>query len=326
MKRRPRSASWRAGPTKAPKHISTIHSRSSPTGRSPSRCTAASSDPIAPATSCRCRPATMSASTRRSSRCCATDANRVRWSCRCGCRLRSPSSGRWSSGASRRSASTGGACSSNCAARTMIRIWSKPTGRRRQLRLKPDAANTGMTRRRGRSRDRADAVRESDREAARPLTSSSRMRPSRPANRLSGRCSRTRARDVTTGKSRRASRADGGLWQDGVAVAGDSAVRRRADCGGRRPSRVGIARGAVAEPVRVLFPCRDSELRRIRGASAKRGRFTPPSLAFPNSIQNRVEWLVLWQRVAGGFSAGQQRELSQRVMGELGLLGGRPRG
>jgi hypothetical protein len=44
-------------------------------------------------------------------------------------------------------------------------------------------------------------------------------------------------------------------------------------------------------------------------------------LAFPNAIQNRVEWLVLWERVAGGFSAGQQRELAQRVMGELGLLG-----
>jgi hypothetical protein len=44
-------------------------------------------------------------------------------------------------------------------------------------------------------------------------------------------------------------------------------------------------------------------------------------LAFPNAIQNRVEWLVLWERVGGGFSAGQQRELAQRVMGELGLLG-----
>jgi hypothetical protein len=43
--------------------------------------------------------------------------------------------------------------------------------------------------------------------------------------------------------------------------------------------------------------------------------------AFPNAIQNRVEWLVLWERVGGGFSAGQQRELAQRVMGELGLLG-----
>jgi hypothetical protein len=44
-------------------------------------------------------------------------------------------------------------------------------------------------------------------------------------------------------------------------------------------------------------------------------------LAFANAIQNRVEWLVLWERVGGGFSAGQQRELAQRVMGELGLLG-----
>jgi hypothetical protein len=44
-------------------------------------------------------------------------------------------------------------------------------------------------------------------------------------------------------------------------------------------------------------------------------------LTFVSSIQNRVEWLVLWQRAAGGFSAGQQRELAQRVMGELGLSG-----
>jgi hypothetical protein len=44
-------------------------------------------------------------------------------------------------------------------------------------------------------------------------------------------------------------------------------------------------------------------------------------LVFPNAVQNRVEWLVLWERVGGGFSSGQQRELAQRVMGELGLLG-----
>jgi hypothetical protein len=42
-------------------------------------------------------------------------------------------------------------------------------------------------------------------------------------------------------------------------------------------------------------------------------------LAFPKEIQNQVEWLVLWQRVAAGFSAGQQRELAQRVAGQLGL-------
>ncbi len=44
-------------------------------------------------------------------------------------------------------------------------------------------------------------------------------------------------------------------------------------------------------------------------------------LAFPGAVQNRVEWLVLWDRVAGGFSAGQQRELAHRVIGALGLGG-----
>jgi hypothetical protein len=44
-------------------------------------------------------------------------------------------------------------------------------------------------------------------------------------------------------------------------------------------------------------------------------------LTFGNTTQNRAEWLVLLQRVAGGFAGGQQRELGQRVMGELGLTG-----
>ena len=35
---------------------------------------------------------------------------------------------------------------------------------------------------------------------------------------------------------------------------------------------------------------------------------------------------MLWQRAAGGFSAGQQRELAQRVMAELGLAGRKARG
>ena len=38
-------------------------------------------------------------------------------------------------------------------------------------------------------------------------------------------------------------------------------------------------------------------------------------------MQNRAEWLVLWSRVAGGFSSGQQRDLAQRVIGDLGLGG-----
>ena len=42
-------------------------------------------------------------------------------------------------------------------------------------------------------------------------------------------------------------------------------------------------------------------------------------LVHPREIQNQVEWLVLWQRVAAGFRSGQQRELAQRVAGALGL-------
>jgi hypothetical protein len=47
-------------------------------------------------------------------------------------------------------------------------------------------------------------------------------------------------------------------------------------------------------------------------------------LVFENSVQNRAEWLVLWQRVGGGFGTGQQRELALRVMGELGLGSRKP--
>jgi molecular chaperone DnaK (HSP70) len=54
---------------------------------------------------------------------------------------------------------------------------------------------------------------------------------------------------------------------------------------------------------------RVSELRKVYAAG----------LAFPKEVQNQVEWLVLWQRVAAGFTPGQQRELAQRVSGQLGL-------
>jgi actin-like ATPase involved in cell morphogenesis len=63
--------------------------------------------------------------------------------------------------------------------------------------------------------------------------------------------------------------------------------------------------GAAKDPWRI------GEARKIYAAG----------LAFPAATQNRVEWLVLWQRVAGGFSTGQQRELAQRLTGELGLGG-----
>jgi molecular chaperone DnaK (HSP70) len=63
--------------------------------------------------------------------------------------------------------------------------------------------------------------------------------------------------------------------------------------------------GAAKDPWRI------TEARKIYAAG----------VSFPTSIQNRVEWLVLWQRAAGGFTAGQQRELAQRVMADLGLGG-----
>lgn len=54
---------------------------------------------------------------------------------------------------------------------------------------------------------------------------------------------------------------------------------------------------------------RVTELRKVYAAG----------LAFPREVQNQVEWIVLWQRVAAGFTSGQQRELAQRIAGQLGL-------
>jgi hypothetical protein len=54
---------------------------------------------------------------------------------------------------------------------------------------------------------------------------------------------------------------------------------------------------------------RVSELRKVYAAG----------LAFPREVQNQVEWIVLWQRVAAGFTAGHQRELAQRIAGQLGV-------
>ena len=61
--------------------------------------------------------------------------------------------------------------------------------------------------------------------------------------------------------------------------------------------------GAAADAWRI------SELRAVYAAG----------LAFPKDVQCQVEWLVLWQRVGAGFSAGHQRELAQRVGGQLGV-------
>jgi molecular chaperone DnaK (HSP70) len=45
-------------------------------------------------------------------------------------------------------------------------------------------------------------------------------------------------------------------------------------------------------------------------------------LAFPSDQQCQVEWIVLWQRVAGGLRAGQQRELYQRYATVIGARAG----
>jgi hypothetical protein len=63
--------------------------------------------------------------------------------------------------------------------------------------------------------------------------------------------------------------------------------------------------GAAKDPWRI------GEARKVYAAG----------LLFDRSIQNEVEWLVLWQRASGGFTAGQQRELAQRVMADLGVGG-----
>lgn len=59
----------------------------------------------------------------------------------------------------------------------------------------------------------------------------------------------------------------------------------------------------------ALDPWRVGELRKVYAAG----------LTFGKDVQCQVEWLVLWQRVGAGFTPGQQRELAQRVVGQLGI-------
>jgi hypothetical protein len=42
-------------------------------------------------------------------------------------------------------------------------------------------------------------------------------------------------------------------------------------------------------------------------------------VAHPKDVQCQVEWLILWQRVSAGFSAGQQRDLAGRLVSLLGI-------
>ena len=66
--------------------------------------------------------------------------------------------------------------------------------------------------------------------------------------------------------------------------------------------------GAAADAWRI------GELRKVYTAG----------LSFPKEIQGQVEWLVLWQRAAGGFSAGQQQELARRLVASLGIGARKP--
>jgi molecular chaperone DnaK (HSP70) len=59
----------------------------------------------------------------------------------------------------------------------------------------------------------------------------------------------------------------------------------------------------------ALDPWRVSEFRKVYAGGLK----------FPRDVQCQAEWLILWQRVAAGFNGGQQRELAQRIVGQLGI-------
>jgi uncharacterized protein DUF3731/Hsp70 protein len=49
-------------------------------------------------------------------------------------------------------------------------------------------------------------------------------------------------------------------------------------------------------------------------------------LCFEKDVQCQVEWMILWQRVAGGLNAGQQLELYERHKAQLGVGGKRVKG
>ena len=59
----------------------------------------------------------------------------------------------------------------------------------------------------------------------------------------------------------------------------------------------------------TLDPFRIAEIRKVYVGG----------LAHPRDAECQVQWLVLWQRVAAGFTTGQQQELAGMLVGMLGL-------
>jgi molecular chaperone DnaK (HSP70) len=59
---------------------------------------------------------------------------------------------------------------------------------------------------------------------------------------------------------------------------------------------------------------------------AETRRLYHEGLSFTKDVQCQVEWLILWRRVAGGMSAGQQLELYERHKAFVGVGGGKAKG
>ena len=81
---------------------------------------------------------------------------------------------------------------------------------------------------------------------------------------------------------------------------------------GRRLSR--SARGPLAQPARVL-PAAGLRAGGGRLARAQTWRLYPQRVVHSKNELVRAEWWILWRRLAGGLSAGQQQTLAQPLLG-----------
>jgi hypothetical protein len=78
----------------------------------------------------------------------------------------------------------------------------------------------------------------------------------------------------------------------------------------------------MAEPVRLLpAPGFGAVLDDWRITQAR--KVYHDGLCHPKDLQCQVEWLILWRRVAGGMSAGQQLQLFEQQKTLLGVGGKR---